>query len=217
MVNKAGTVLLSLIRQRAWNKVLKILSFNPKLAQPCESSCRENCTQLHSPLLLACKLNPPLDVVNSLLQAYPDASVETDCENKLPLHVACEFGAHPAVINTLLKANIDAAMEKDIFGMLPIHRVCDSYLYNFDIGSTKMDPQYSVIETISILLGAQPTALLVDDNKEMCPIEYAIESNLSLAVIRILQKVSQRELLKKEMNIKNTSEHGKRRYYSRAA
>ena len=205
----AETLLLRLIRQRAWKKIRKILSFNPKLAKSRASPCCAHCTQLHSPLLLACELSPPLDIVESLLQFNSAAAFEADCEKKLPLHVACEYGASPVVIQKLLEANTGATMKKDIYGMLPIHKVCQSYLYNFDPYSSEKDPQYSLIETITILLNIQPIALLVDDHKEMNPIEYALESNLSLAVIIILQKVSEREHLKKNLH--------KTGYFSRAA
>ena len=194
----SARVMLSIfIGKRSWNKVQKALSFNRDLAKPCISPCCPHCSKPHSPLLLACKLNPPLEVIDSLLEANPMAVFEIDCEKKTPLHLACEYGAAPAVIKRIVQANKDATIERDIYGMLPIHRVCESYLDRVDSHLSDEDAEYCLMEVVQGLLGVHPDAILIEDYKEMNPIEYALEAELNLAIIQILQKASERQHNKK--------------------
>ena len=196
----AEAVLLSHIQNKAWTKVQKIISFNQNLAKPCDSPCCPCCNQQHSPLLLACALNPPIEVVECLIKANPSAVFERDCEEKLPLHLACEYGAKPEVIKQIVLSNVDAAIKKDIYGMLPIHKVCESYFDSLDPFISDAEAEKFLMEVVQGLLSVQPAAVLIEDNREMNPIEYAVDSELSIAIIQVLQKISVQEH-KKEADV----------------
>ena len=74
------------------------------------------------PLHRACKHNAPVEVINTLLAAYPEAArlkslvIERETKynfgGKLPLHVACESKASIEIINALLASYPDAVKEK---------------------------------------------------------------------------------------------------------
>lgn len=61
------------------------------------------------PLHLILKNNPPLYIVEKLVEAYPEAVFEYDLEWKyLPLHVACRFGCSTDVVEYLISQNPEA-------------------------------------------------------------------------------------------------------------
>ena len=119
---------LAHIETRRWSLVEKDFSNGYTLAVPCHSPSCKHCKRSYGPLLFACKHDPPLKLIQSLLKADPLAAYEADCEEKYPLHIACEYGASPAVVNELIQANARAIKEKDIFGMMPIHIISKNYL-----------------------------------------------------------------------------------------
>lgn len=67
----------------------------------------------------------PEDIVNDLIEAYPESCKYKDEAGKLPLHYAAEFNScSEAVFQAILEANPDAAMEPNKWGQLPIHYAC---------------------------------------------------------------------------------------------
>ena len=211
----AEAILWSHIQNKAWIKVQKIISFQPNLAKPCNCACCQCCNKQHSPLLLACKLNPPIEVVERLIKANPAAVFEADCEKRLPLHLACEYGASPEVIKKIVLSNVDATITRDIYGMLPIHKVCESYFDNLDPLLSDMDAEDFLMEVVQGLLSIQPTSVLIEDNREMNPIEYAVDAELSMTIVKVLQQVSVSEH-KKEVEVEvvygSKFVHNKTRY-----
>ena len=73
------------------------------------------------PLHWAVCMQAPLDVVDSLLKAFPEGAKAKGYDGNLPLHDAAEEQAPLEVVAALLKAFPEGAKEKDEDGWLPLH------------------------------------------------------------------------------------------------
>eukprot|EP00957_Ditylum_brightwellii_P185480 14122500-Ditylum_brightwellii.AAC.1 len=74
------------------------------------------------PLHRICSLQPPVDVVKSLIDAYPHAiSAKETVFQRLPIHIAIQYEASADVIKLLLSCYPMGAMIKDNLGRLPLH------------------------------------------------------------------------------------------------
>ena len=187
----SGTKLSHKIMQRSWRQVCKAVTNNNAVAMNSSFPMCVHCKQAHSPLFLACTLNPPIKVVTSLLKANPSAAFETDCEGNMPLHFACEYGASPEVIRELYRANPKAIVKKNAYGMLPIHKACHSYYSNIDQSIPKPEAQKFLMVVLRDLLIMEPTTIHEEDNSGMCPMEHALESGMRMKAIAALQKASE--------------------------
>eukprot|EP00557_Chaetoceros_sp_GSL56_P004708 CAMPEP_0176505912 /NCGR_PEP_ID=MMETSP0200_2-20121128/16757_1 /TAXON_ID=947934 /ORGANISM="Chaetoceros sp., Strain GSL56" /LENGTH=872 /DNA_ID=CAMNT_0017905517 /DNA_START=416 /DNA_END=3031 /DNA_ORIENTATION=- len=78
------------------------------------------------PIHLACSKAAPMDVVESLLNAYPEGCLAKDGSGSHPLHLACEKALGLDIVNLLLKQSRKAARIKDEIGRLPLHLACAS-------------------------------------------------------------------------------------------
>jgi FOG: Ankyrin repeat len=78
------------------------------------------------PIHLACSNAAPKEVVESLLDAYPEACLAKDGSGSHPLHLACEKALGIEVVSLLLKKSRKAARVKDEIGRLPLHLACAS-------------------------------------------------------------------------------------------
>ena len=74
------------------------------------------------PLHYACTSGASADVVEALLEKYPNAAMEKDSnDHMLPLHLACKAGAEADVLMALLTSYPEATTVKDDFGQTPIN------------------------------------------------------------------------------------------------
>jgi ankyrin repeat protein len=98
-----------------------------------------------TPLHIACWTNPPLSVVEALIQAFPGAIQDQDVHGDTPLHVALTNPeTNPDVIQALLEACPSAASIPNKEGLYPLHKACR-------YGATE--------QVVNALLEAYPEAL----------------------------------------------------------
>jgi len=81
----------------------------------------EECRVL--PLHTACALNPPIDLIQSLLHFYPEGASFPDNQGLYPLHYACGNLASAEVIEHILYAFPKAIKLADPHAMLPLHHM----------------------------------------------------------------------------------------------
>ena len=75
-----------------------------------------------TPLHYACERNPPLEVVEALIHAHPEAVAQRMMPGGcLPLHIACTWQSSAAVIGSLLSADPMSAKVLDELGNRPLH------------------------------------------------------------------------------------------------
>lgn len=75
----------------------------------------------HLPLHYACAFGASVDVIEVLIEAYPDSLITPDDhDNMLPLHFACRQGATIEVLEVLLEAHPEATFAEDNHGLTPM-------------------------------------------------------------------------------------------------
>lgn len=107
--------LISLIKEKNWKKSIARCSEFPDEAKVMhvlkDDEGRTICRGL--PLHQACQLNPPLSVIESLVDAYKDSPKIRDSFGDLPLHIACDRRASPSVLQYLMKSHPLSILELD--------------------------------------------------------------------------------------------------------
>lgn len=165
------TTLLRNIIKRDWKAVIsRTKQF------PVEASVWTKTKGVHGdirflPIHKICVLNPPLDVVGSLINAYPESASALDQDGWLPLHCAAYYRASEPVISFLIGTNLDACKTKDEEGRVPIHYACMKKL------------PYTVIQK---LVNACPKSLKLKDNEGYTPLHLASGHGCSPDVVEIL-------------------------------
>ena len=98
MSNGFSSAIHDAARITNWQLVAELSKSDPKAAEYIGPHCW---TALHHACSRRC---PHADVIDSLLNAYPEALVKTDDRGWTPLHQACRFKAPKDVVRLLLRA-----------------------------------------------------------------------------------------------------------------
>lgn len=181
-------IVLELIHTQNWAKFEKVTS-QPKLFKIITEYIQK-CDEFNGMTLLhvIVKRKPPLHILDAMIHAHSDALRGQDCVGRTPLHVACGTGADAKIIRSLVKAFPQACDLKDEDGRLPLHLACDTDCVLFEGDQTPRAPPS--VDVVKALLAASLRSVLVEDDDEMSPIEYAIVSGSSIDVVKLLQKAS---------------------------
>ncbi|KAG7371981.1 ankyrin repeat domain protein [Nitzschia inconspicua] len=150
------TNLLKHIERREWMQVVKFFEKHPHT--PAQKSPSGNL-----PLHEALKHNPPLPVVNLLLEMYEGALRTTGAHGYLPLHVACNCRHIGVDVVTRLVVGYAGALRtrEPTRDCLPLHLAVQT-------GASE--------EVLMELLTNYPEASFVQDNSGKIPLDYAQES-----------------------------------------
>lgn len=112
-----------------------------------------------APLHLACRNDPPADVIEMLLMASQDMVRAADSFGWLPLHYACANDASEEVLTLLVAEFPDSTTSVDKRKRTPLH---------FALGRTERPADRRVV----VLLSGTGAALFPDENG-MLPLHYA--------------------------------------------
>lgn len=85
------------------------------------------------PLHATCVFRAPLNLIEALIAAYPNAPSMMDDQGMLPIHLACRNGASRGVVMTLLNAYPSSINVKDKKGRTPLNLVENSNSQNKDV------------------------------------------------------------------------------------
>lgn len=108
-----------------------------------------NMTALH----LACRHNPPADVIDVILSIAGETAQWQDQFAWLPIHYACAAGAETKVIQSLVSAYPESRITVDRRGRTPLH---------FALGNS--NPGYVVKTAVVVMLSASGAASYEDEN-----------------------------------------------------
>jgi ankyrin repeat protein len=182
------TIVLDLVHCQEWTKLERVTSEHKlfKVISEHIQKCDEfnGMTLLHAVI----KYNPPLHILDAMIHAHDDAVKGQDCLGRTPLHVACGTGADVQLIRRLVKAFPQACDIPDEDGRLPLHFACDVECVLFDGYQAPRAPPS--IDVVKALLSGSMQSVLVEDEDDMSPIEYAIVSDANIKVVKLLQKAS---------------------------
>lgn len=182
-------ILLDWINNRQWAKLEK-LALNDRELYVLISEHIQKCSEFNGMTLLhaAIKNNAPLRVIRSMAFAHSDALKVQDCVGRTPLHVAAGTGADAFITRLLVKAYPKACDLQDDDGRTPLHLACDAECVIFEGSQTPRGPP--TIDVVQALLSGSLAPVLVEDEDDTSPIEYAIVSGADMDVVKILQKAS---------------------------
>eukprot|EP00573_Skeletonema_grethae_P006378 CAMPEP_0201692202 /NCGR_PEP_ID=MMETSP0578-20130828/5160_1 /ASSEMBLY_ACC=CAM_ASM_000663 /TAXON_ID=267565 /ORGANISM="Skeletonema grethea, Strain CCMP 1804" /LENGTH=371 /DNA_ID=CAMNT_0048177549 /DNA_START=1186 /DNA_END=2302 /DNA_ORIENTATION=+ len=142
----------------------------------------------------ACKHNPPRKIIKLLALTYPDGVTLPDKMGRLPLHYAAQWGCSGRLMHYLVQKDTLAASTKDNLGKTPTHLICENYNANHDAAcSMGLSCDEGMIWVLKLLLDASPDSVNIEDNRDMLPLEYAIESGAPYSVIKFLQIASEKD------------------------
>uniref|UniRef100_A0A7S2Y5F2 Uncharacterized protein n=1 Tax=Entomoneis paludosa TaxID=265537 RepID=A0A7S2Y5F2_9STRA len=127
------------------------------------------------PLHKACVLQPPSNIIECLLEAYPGAAESKDQDGWLPIHCACFYGADADVVNNLLKTYARGANQKDEEGRLPLHYACLK-------GASQ--------EVVDVLIATNSKSAMAKDDEGRLPIHHACGKGAPEGVIDALLKAA---------------------------
>mmetsp|Transcript_17798 Transcript_17798/g.37141 ORF Transcript_17798/g.37141 Transcript_17798/m.37141 type:complete len:913 (-) Transcript_17798:754-3492(-) len=136
----------------------------------CTAKGEFDTTALH----VACRNEPPVDVVDILLMAAPDMIFWADSFGWLPIHYAAANGARLEVVSLLLEAYPDSRLTTDKRGRTPLH---------FALGNVEMPP---APELVKQLAGKKGESAKWHDENQMLPIHYACAYGASKEVLEVL-------------------------------
>jgi ankyrin repeat protein len=118
--NRSDSELFTLVNAYDWPAVLARVTTHPSEAKLIGGAAGR------MPLHMACEHDAPAVVVQSLLKAYPEASVCIGSSNMTPLHITCssqEASVH--VIRVLLELGVQGQCAlQDLDGDTPLHTAC---------------------------------------------------------------------------------------------
>lgn len=171
---------VELINSQEWEELKRIIKADPNIAQV---GFGKNERSSESQLLLheVCKQQPPLDVVEVLIDANPSAlKVKGQC-GCTPLHWAVSYGASAEVVAKLIHSYPPGTrVRDDIHQVLPIH-----------LASKWGVPDDVVLE----ILVAHPEGYFIRDGDGLTPMDYANQLRLSSDRDRMKQILSHAPLL----------------------
>lgn len=127
-------------------------------------------TALH----VACRNNPPVDVMDVMVMAAPDMIYWADSFGWLPLHYACANGADVQVVEMLLDAYPDSRLVTDKRGRTPLH---------FALGNVECPP---TAELVRLLAGDKKESVRWPDENMMLPLHYACAYGAPVEVCQVL-------------------------------
>lgn len=199
-------IVLDLIHCQEWTKLEKVFS-KQKLLKVISEHIHK-CDEFNGMTLLhaVVRYNPPLHILDTIILAHSDALKGKDCLGRTPLHVACGSGAHYQIIERLVKGFPQACDLQDEDGRLPLHLACDTECALFEGDETPRAPP--TFDVVKVLLSGSLQSVLVEDEDEMNPIEYAIISDLDMKIVKLLQKTSM-SLRRKEAGVKMVKNNSK--------
>lgn len=203
------TLLFRYILKKDWKAAAKRTRSHPEEAATWIVTKGFNGNLRFLPLHKACVLQPPISVVQALVEAYPAGVLDKDQDGWLAVHCACFYGASEPILALLLEAYPKGAHAKDDEGRLPIHYAClkgasqsvvDTLLAAYAKGAGHKDDEgrlpihhacsKSAPETIiDALLRAYPKGAQSKDDQGRLALHHACRKSASERVVRTLLRV----------------------------
>jgi len=162
-------------------------------------------------LHIACRFKVPLTIAKLICKKYPRAaSSKTKPQRYYPLHLAVTFGAHPEVIAHIAEQYPKAAGCVDCTGKTPLHLLCQNYpnyYSHIDLnkGEAQLPLHEAMLLVVRLLTRAFPKLVNVDDEDDVTALEYAIDNDCHITVVRSIQRACERHERSEGMNRKSSS------------
>ncbi|KAL7526242.1 hypothetical protein ACHAWF_001692 [Thalassiosira exigua] len=175
-----------LLSQREWTLLETLLTSTSRSAILIDDPSLPHSVGADIVVHFAVRFQAPLRVVSQLSMLYPHSLSSTDVTGRYPIHVAAKWSSTPDVIAYLIKTNPAVAGIPDSTGKTPMHYVGECYLKHFNNAMYNRDD--SMLQVVRLLKNAAPQSVNLEDNEGMNAIEYALDSDANLKVIKTMQR-----------------------------
>jgi len=173
------------IKNRRW-RIIREKLHSGKLASSVDDIMNiENSGQ--SLLHAVCKKNPPEDIVQMIVDAFPDTVFQVNQSNQYPIHIAAQCGASPKVIQQLCNFNPEASCRCDSAGKTPLHLACEHYASSYKSVSKSLTIEEAMFETIVELTQKALCVVHLEDEEGKTALEHAIDTGTDIMIIERLQ------------------------------
>mmetsp|Transcript_24775 Transcript_24775/g.40607 ORF Transcript_24775/g.40607 Transcript_24775/m.40607 type:complete len:287 (-) Transcript_24775:95-955(-) len=180
--------LARLLSRRRWTLLETILTSTSSSALLIDDPSLPHAVTSDIVIHFATRFQAPLRIISLLSQKYPQSLASSDITGRYPIHVACKWASTPDIIAYLIKTNPSVVGVPDSIGKVPMHYVGEFYLQHFNHGLYGRDD--SMLQVVRLLKTASPQSVNIEDNEGMNAIEYALECNVNLKVIKLMQRAS---------------------------
>jgi len=197
--------LSSLIEKRKWDQVSEALentsSGDEKLLNfKCYYFCSDG-SRHHNILHYVLSFNPPVSIVRSITEIFPEAANKEDCMKRYPLHVALICGASADVIRHLIKVNEKAVSSIDVEGKTSLHHLFSDFnirrKYNSDHFKETIQSFPEIIYTIC---QHDPKLILKEDMNNESVLEYVIQEEDDYPFLDMLQRIYESAINGKDLS-----------------
>lgn len=179
--------LACLLSQRQWTLLDALLvSTTSSSSIPIDDPSLPHAITSDIVIHFAARFQAPLRILSLIAKLYPASLASSDVTGRYPIHVAAKWGATPDVIAYLIKKNPAVAGAPDSTGRTPMHYVGKWYLRHFDNVMYSRDD--SMLQVVRLLKSAAPKSVNLEDNEGMNAIEYALQSDANLKVVKTMQR-----------------------------
>mmetsp|Transcript_12996 Transcript_12996/g.28211 ORF Transcript_12996/g.28211 Transcript_12996/m.28211 type:complete len:297 (+) Transcript_12996:138-1028(+) len=137
----------------------------------------------------ALRYRAPLHIIKLLDLRYPRCLTRPDSTGKFACHVASKYSATPNVMEYLVSKNKYAAGIQDPAGKTPIHYVAEFYASNNESVHT-LTVNENMLQVVRILREAAPQSFNLEDNAGCNAIEYALENDADIRIIKTMQRTA---------------------------
>ena len=135
----------------------------------------------------AIELGVPDHTLMQLAERFPIMLYQIDGNGRYPLHVSCALGASAEFVELCINKNPSAITAKDIDGRTPLHLLCQNTWEDYWDVKYNHEAEPNMRNILWMLHNKAPSVIVFKDNKGVGPLEYAIESNLSITFVKQLQ------------------------------
>lgn len=185
MTSSEKTTITRLVCRQQWELLLELLRRGDSVL-PIDDTVGHPITRellVH----LVCRFRAPTCVVRLMAETYPESLKSSDALGRFPIHIACAWGASTETIEFLICQDSVAASIQDNEGKAPIHHLCQSFQLNYQ-DTSRMSTGEAMLSIINMLKAVAPNTFNLEDNEEANAIEYAIESDTNIKIIRAIQR-----------------------------
>ena len=196
--NSGGSISRILAAQE-WDRFRTLMSTEVGQVAVQNELLSSNDFAAESALAYASRFHPPMDVLRAVADLLPpDVASRPDPVGRSPLHIAVKAGAPPPVVRYLAEMDPAAGATQDKHGRTPLHYAAQSYASNYDPRRPDdMPKKEAVLEVVRYLCKLSPTTVNLEDDEEYTALEYAIENDLDIKVVRSLQKACEKDWKKR--------------------
>jgi len=187
--------LVKLVSWQKWHQVSQVLQFASDDHQNMlvfDDRVSEHRLPEEHIIHLACQHQAPYKIIELLAEKFPQSKSCPKSNGRYPIHIACAKGLSPKTIEFIIESYPGAVGVQDDFGKNPLHYVCESYVYNWGTipNNAHRSPDKNLLTVVSLLLDEVPELPNVEDLHGMNTIEYAINSDTNIKVVKRMQNAS---------------------------